>query len=85
MWLGGVTLKGVKVLLRVMAALVLLFGLYLIFFQKQFLGIFLIIGSFLILPSLEARKENSNGDKVPPNSCGDEKTPKAVRSDSGSN
>lgn len=71
--LGGVYLKVVRIMLRVVAALVLLFGLYLIFYVKQFLGLFLIIAAFLILPSLDDQKKDNSfrEKKVKSNSSGD--------------
>lgn len=81
------SLKGIKILLRVIGALVFLSGLYLIFVEKQFFGIFILIAALLILPSVEEKPKNikMRAPEKKPESETKEKPSKAVDSDGGSN
>jgi hypothetical protein len=72
----------VKVILRIIATAVILSGVYLIFFEKQFMGIFAIIIGFVLLPRVENRKNSLGRDPDSPiknESSGSEPTKQSTR------
>lgn len=53
------SLKAVKLLQRVLGAVLLVAGIYLIFGADQFYGVLLIILAFLVFPNVSKRKDRS--------------------------
>lgn len=65
MFLGGITLKVVSILLRIIGVLALVLGITLFFTGHEFLGIVAAIISFIIFPSRrsEAKRSSSIRDR----------------------
>lgn len=61
-YLGGMPLKSIRLIQRIIGVLLLVYGIYLIFGTQEFFGTILIILAFLIFPSLNKEKSRSHSN-----------------------
>lgn len=59
---GGMSLKIIRMLQRIIGVLLLVYGVYLIFGTQEFFGTILIILAFLIFPTLSKNAQSGHHD-----------------------